>query len=68
MADDIDYEMVEDVKELINRNPDVRISEELLAKLNSYGDMDLVQIQKNFSKGIEIISIEKVTEKLINNL
>ena len=65
IPDEVEFELAEDTKELIAKNPDVRISEELRKKLMSIDNNEMVKVQKNFDKGIIILNIDHVTEDYI---
>lgn len=67
----VDVGMAEDTKELIAKNPDVRVSSKMKKKINSLSDDTLVMVKKkhvfsgNKNAGINITSVVVVTPKLI---
>jgi len=62
-----DVDLAEDVKCLVNVNPDVKISDELKDKLDKFDNNDLVLITKEIGApyGLLIKDLELVTEELI---
>ena len=62
----IDFVLSEDVQELIKCNPDVRLSAELKDKINSFQVGTMLKVVKVIDRGINIISVDEVTEDFIN--
>lgn len=67
----VDIEMAEDLKELLAKNPDVKVCSKLKKKINSLSDDVLVKVAKkhvfsgNANAGITITSAVVVTPELI---
>ena len=66
--DIIEFELVEDVRALIKSNEDVRISKALMDNVNSFKNDTILKVVMNIDRGIEIVSIEEVTEELFGAL
>jgi len=64
MKGTISIELVEDVKELVGSNLDVKISDELKNKLDGFGSDELVEIKKEIGS-LKITNIELVTEESV---
>jgi hypothetical protein len=60
----IDVDLALDVKNLVNINKEVKISEELNKKLQCYDDFDLLKVTKLLGS-LEIGDIEIVDEELL---
>lgn len=61
----IDYELIEDVKALLEFNKDVKCNEELKKKIYEANPGDLVRVKKSIVHKIEIVSVDEVNEEMI---
>ena len=55
----------EDILESIEKNKDIKISDQLLTKLKNIESFELVLVNKEIKNGIIIHSVEEVTDELI---
>ena len=62
----IDFEPSEDVQDLLKHNLDVKISQELKDKINSFQVGTMLKVVKVIDRGINIISVDEVTEEFID--
>ncbi len=62
----VEFEFASDTKQAVIHNCDIKIAEELHAKLKAFKDDDLVQVKKKISSPLEIIEIELVDDHFID--
>lgn len=57
-----DYQLVEDLKELVKNCDDVKYSENIEEKVESFGLGTLLKVTKEIEYGVKVLDVQEVTE------